>query len=391
MSLPDSLERAAGALPELGDGIRPANGDPTRLREGLDPDAAAQVLTWLLVEEPEAGAELALAWAEDPEGAGLLACVDEAALGRPGRKALRRALHVARSRGHVRERPAAPQRVATLPQLEDELTGAYVSPLDPSGARVALLIEPHPAGGARVFEVLLDEARGILECEAFNASRGNARRFQRSLTRRDRAAATPASPDAVRALVARAASRQPTDRPLPAAFVEWRSRVAEAPAGTRTPGQEAREALGAGSGSRAEALEAAVGLVRSGTVGPWPPDEEALRQEAARLDEARRSRVVVSDARREERLAELIAEAAARVFDAEHRARSAERFEEMAYVLWKSEREPEARACLAAAASFGEADAERGPIARAMLEKLLGPLIEKLRSEEEEESMLVRP
>jgi hypothetical protein len=166
--------------------------------------------------------------------------------------------------------------------------------------------------------------------------------------------------------------------------------VAEAPPGTRTPGEEAREALAPGSGPQSDALEAAVGLVRSGALGPWPPSEEVLRQEAARLDEARRSRVVVSDARREERLAELLEEAAARVFDAEHRARSAERFEEAAYVLWKSGHEDDARACLAAARALGEPGSERGPLARAMLERLLGPLIEKLRAEQEE-SLLVRP
>ena len=40
MSLPESLERAATALPELADAIRPANGDPHRLLDELAPEPA---------------------------------------------------------------------------------------------------------------------------------------------------------------------------------------------------------------------------------------------------------------------------------------------------------------------------------------------------------------
>ena len=65
----EALERAASALPDAAEGIRPANGDPTRLLELLDADTAARVLEWLLGNEAADGAELAGLWAEDP-GAG---------------------------------------------------------------------------------------------------------------------------------------------------------------------------------------------------------------------------------------------------------------------------------------------------------------------------------
>ncbi len=47
MSLPDALERAASELASDAEAIRPANGDPARLLELLDPEAAARVLAWL--------------------------------------------------------------------------------------------------------------------------------------------------------------------------------------------------------------------------------------------------------------------------------------------------------------------------------------------------------
>ena len=43
MSLAGALEQAASALPDAADAIRPANGDPVRLLELLDPETAARV------------------------------------------------------------------------------------------------------------------------------------------------------------------------------------------------------------------------------------------------------------------------------------------------------------------------------------------------------------
>ena len=51
MSLPDSLERAASALANDADDIRPANGDPNQLLSLLDATAQCRVLNWLLTNE----------------------------------------------------------------------------------------------------------------------------------------------------------------------------------------------------------------------------------------------------------------------------------------------------------------------------------------------------
>jgi len=145
VSLADSLERAASALPNDADGIRPANGDPDQLLASLDVEAAARVLAWLLVNEPEAGGEVAARWAESEQGAAPLASVDESGLPKAGRKGLRRALHRARSRGITIERPPASEPiVARLPEIADDIEAGFVSGLDPRGARIVHLLEPNP-------------------------------------------------------------------------------------------------------------------------------------------------------------------------------------------------------------------------------------------------------
>src|SRR2546428_226523 len=97
-------------------------------------------------------------------------------------------------------------------------------------------------GGVRLFELALDDARGVLEFEEFEAGRSRARRFLRDAAQREHWPAVPAPSASVRALIARAAAHQAGDRSPPRQFAEWRTRLSEVPPDTRTPGVLAREA-----------------------------------------------------------------------------------------------------------------------------------------------------
>jgi hypothetical protein len=135
-----------------------ANGDPAQLLSALDPDGAARVLAWVLAHRPDDGAELADAWVDEPAGIEILLALDDGSLPRAGRKLLRRVRHRLRSRGVQVEEKTPEPRVSSLPPVEDEFSGGYVSPLDPSGTRIAYLLEANPSGGARLFEVVIDDA-----------------------------------------------------------------------------------------------------------------------------------------------------------------------------------------------------------------------------------------
>ena len=127
VGLPEALERAASALSDDAADIRPANGDPIQLIELLEPDAATRVLVWLLVEELDAGTELALSWAEIPDRASnVLLAGTETGLPKPAKKAIRRALHRMRSAGVEIPQESTATVVARLPSVEeklDEVTG----------------------------------------------------------------------------------------------------------------------------------------------------------------------------------------------------------------------------------------------------------------------------
>lgn len=393
VGLPEALERAATALPGDADAIRPANGDPAALLRALDSEAAARVLGWLLAHEPEAGAELADTWAEDPDAAsGPLPRLQGDGLPKAGRKALSRARHRLRSRGiEVADAPPAAV-VAKLPAIEEELQAAFVSAVDPRGTRLAYLVESNPAGGVRLFELVLDEERGIVEFEVYATGRSKARQFLRDLRTRERFASVAAPADAVRALIQRVAEGQPASRPLPRGFIEFRARVAVPKPGARTPGALAREALGAATDS--QTLARAVELVRRHEVGPWPTAAPVLAKVAERIDELAKSSLVISAAARREQAQSLLAQAQGEVFAEPVGGYTARRFEESAYVLWKTGREEDAKACLAAAQAFEGTSAAENPVARALLETVLAPVLAGLEEpapREAEPSLLVKP
>ncbi len=392
LGLAEALERAASALREHARAIRPANGDPSRLLEALGSEAGSRVLAWLLANEPVDGEELAAAWAED-EAAGVPALrrVEVEALPKPARKALRRVMHRLRSRG-VELPPEAPAAmVAKLPPLEDTLAASLVSPIDPRGTRAAYLVEPHPAGGARMFELMLDAERGVVGLEVYQAGRSQVRRFLREITRNPEFPAVPVPRESLCALAERAAAEQPADRPLPRGFAEWRSHIASPPEGARTPGEIAAEALGVEP--TPERLRRAAELVRSREIGPWPPPGEVLQSLAERLLESVKGQIIVAAPVRREQTARTLDQAVESIYAGPHGARAARCFQETAYVLWRGGRDDDARAALAAARAFESGPESSAPVARAILEVTLGPVLERLDQEsagDDERSRLVK-
>jgi hypothetical protein len=250
-----------------------------------------------------------------------------------------------------------------------------VSAIDPRGTRVVYLVESVPAGGARLFELLLDDQRGVVDFEVYTSGRSRIRAFVKQMLARSEFPAVEAPVEALRALIARIAEIHPADRTLPQRFSEYRLQLAVP--GT-TPGELAAEALAdrddaheAHEADGADGLARAAELVKKGTLGPWGPPAAQLAQrvegwleDEAKRDPASRDWGVI----------------AARVFTAEGDAAvAAQRFRETAYLLWKQEREEDAAACLAAARRFLEPDPFDDPLAAAMAEALLAPVIAGLR------------
>jgi hypothetical protein len=377
MSLPESLERAASELGALADQIRPANGDPHRLLEELGPEEAGRLLAWMLNEAVDDAPPLLDAWGEADAGVAILVAQDEAELAKPGRKLLRKALHRLRSQGiapaAVPTRAPEPRRAVLA--AEERFQAAHVSTPDYRGARMAYLVEGHPSRGARLFEVRFDERRGILDFKVYNAPRSKVRGFLKSLTAGSEQRLFEVDRDAARALVWRASQAQPTDRPLPTAFVEWRSRLfPDELEKEATPGDRVRETLEPVAGEAS--TEAVAGRIEAGVFGPWPPSPSWVTEQMERGRACVEGREGTA---RGEAIEGWIDEVSAAIGELLDRAWLVRQLEELAWVRWQAGDENEAQALLGVAAALPDDETVARAIDRARVVSLFEPFLAELR------------
>ena len=129
-------------------------------------------------------------------------------------------------------------------------------------------------------------------------------------------------------------------------------------------------------------------------MGPWPPSQNALEGLAERIENTLSSPLIVSGSTRREQVEAVIREFQEETATDGGAACQAHRFREAGYVFWKEGDEEAARACLAAALAFESTPMGENPVARAMLEIPLAPVLEKITGEGEESqepSLLVTP
>ena len=382
MSLPESLERAASELSDLADQIRPANGDPRRLLDLLRPSDAARVLAWILANDEAAAAELLEAWGELAEGTAVLVAVPESEVPKAGRKLLRRALHRLRAQGvaiaepDTRAQVPAPRRVTAA---NDRWQAAHLSAPDFRGTRMGYLVDSHPAGGARLFEIRFDPARGILDFKLYNAGRSKVRGFLKSLVAGTNRRLFEVDHEALCSLVRRASLVQPADRALPTFFVEWRSRLfSESVEKEATPGERAREALGSAA-DPASSRVAVEEAIRSARIGPWPP---ATAWVGERMDRAQKSIGELAGDARASAIAAWVEVVAGELAAETNPAGLAEQLAEWAWIEWQREDPDRARALLAVSTELMGAKGANvnRALAGVRVEALFGPFLESMKN-----------
>ncbi len=376
MSLPESLERAATELADLADQIRPANGDPHRLLEELGAADAGQLLTWILSEEPADAAELVDAWGEDDAGVAILLAISDEGIAKAGRKLLRKVRHRLRSQGvEVVGKETAANVKRSVLAAPDRWQAAHISSPDFRGARMGYLVDSHPAGGARLFEIRFEQGRGILDFKIYNAGRAKVRGFLRSLTAGSGQRLFEVERDALRALIWRASQAQPNDRPLPTSFVEWRTRLfSDELEKECTPGDLARKALG--SGDLGASLEDLVEEVKRGSLGPWPPKTSWV---ADWMDRGRDEVKGFDGSERVTRIETWIDEVTASLEEQTDDVLISRHLDELAWVRWQADQEDEARRLLTVAAALATDSAAVTALTRARVESLFAPYLTDLR------------
>ena len=378
MSLAESLERAAVACPEDADEIRPANGDPSRLFELLAPEARERVLVWLLANQADQAQELAEAWLEEPEGLSTIASLSAAELPKEGKKVLRRLIHRARSQGNaVGSDQGSESHVARLPHVDESISVGFLSPYDPRGGRLVYVVESNPAGGAQVFEALIDEDRGIVDFQVYRAGRRQVKSFIRDVTHRGRFSATETDAGTVRALIARGAERQAESQKIPASFKEWRGRLQLEERGGQTPGEKVIEALS--DEASEDDLSALLEKVKEGEIGPWPPQPAVLEEWVGPIRES--FQTSAGESTDEDQMADAMKEAIGTCYGGALAQVNAERLAETAYLYWQKGEESLARACLTSAQSLKGDGVDLGPVTGECIRVVTEALVSDLKEQ----------
>jgi len=298
-------------------------------------------------------------------GAGALPALSglaDSAEDRAVRRAAKRALYRLSQQG-VTPAPAPPV-APVVRRGTPHAVRAWLSGIDGSGSRAAWILFEGAYGGGALCSLILNDVIGIGEVAGGDITKRRLEAELASLRAAQKLPWVETEPARALGLVAEALElhRQLGTSP-PAAFGRWQPFFADvAPAGP-PPLPEADPAL----------ADRAVELLGLPEMAGWFLDPETVQSDALEVQEARESRLVVSDQIKAERQEAILGRVIDREFTPEARRRWSRRFAEMAWVFGATDSSEHAAIAAAAAAAFadGQSSLTHDPLARALAQRAI--------------------
>jgi hypothetical protein len=286
----------------------------------------------------------------------------EASSERGVRRAAKRALYRLSQRGVT---PAAPPPPAPVVQRRaPRALRAWLSGIDGSGSRAVWILFEGPYGGGALCSLILNDVVGITEVAGGEITKRRLEAELASLRAAQKLPWVEAEPERAVGLVSEALEihRQRGTAP-PNAFSRWQPFFVGVAAPEPPHAPVADPAL----------LARSPELLGLPEMAGWFLDPETVQRDALDIQEARQSRLVVSDQIKAERQEAILARVIEREFAPEAQRRWARRLAEMAWIFSATDRAEPAAIASAAAAAFAESDATplRHPLARALAQRAL--------------------
>ena len=228
----------------------------------------------------------------------------------------------------------------------------FLTPIDSIGQRVVLLARPQIPQGMASFSAAISDRDGIVDFSGFETSRKNFHEYLAMFRGEYPGEVVEADPDYCSGLIMEAAEigQKKGASPSPE-FLKWRPLMGSSPSPPLRP-LIYRYLEEGETKSRPELLDRSASLFQLSSFNAWSLEEEDSKKYLALLKEASASRLVLAPHQKEGRLIEIYQQAVHDLFDGPRRLLYRRRLEEMAYMLWKTGQENEARVALAAAAGM---------------------------------------
>ncbi len=261
----------------------------------------------------------------------------EAAVDRPLRRDVRRALYRLRQRGITAPAPAPAPRPPTA--LASDVEG-LMSACDGRGDRLIWLVRSSPAGGTLLVAAQVNEPEGLRDLQVVDVTRKQLRTARQGLARDTGLWLVPVDWRVLDALIVEAEARGTAK---PGAYAKVRSRLTTAP--PLAPVEPRPPRLTPPDADAAAALvSASAALLEQPELRTWWPDGEAVAPFVTEIEGIRESPLVLSRVQQEERIRDVLRRASVILFPPAVLAR---RLAATVCVLAETVREAAARQALA--------------------------------------------
>ena len=343
--------RLANQVAELAAALESA-ADPAALVKHLTPEP----------QDPEWDVRLmaALGALRHPAIPALLVALFAGTTDKPRRKALKKTLHLLKTRGVAVPNDLLPKEEISVGVPRPGTAAAFVTPIFGNGESYVILEGPPEVLRGNFLVSLISDLEGFRECVLLNIKRKQQAEFWDNF-REQGLEDLFSLPPAYAVSMLEAAFTAHPDSPGASQYGALRERIFQHWGRPETAPDLESELPAVNPGERTRLLDESRSLALDPLFNSWLPGPEEITPWLTKLQEVQDSPLVLSDQQKQVRIDAVLEEATQALYPSETRADWGRRLLTMAYYLHLKEREENSRTARAAAADL--TDPERGALA----------------------------
>ncbi|HUL20628.1 MAG TPA: hypothetical protein VLZ10_04185 [Thermodesulfobacteriota bacterium] len=360
-----------------------------------DEEIGQYLLPWL-EKDPPAGGKLAERMVTLPDRltARLLHRMFGATQDKKIRKIIKRSLYRLKSKGIVVEEVSSGQERSILRPLQGEAREGFGSGIDFLGYRVLWLIVPHPGRGLRVMHGVVSDREGIVDFSQEEMARKEFRTLFKEAKEKNPFPIVDMDPSYVAYLFAQAYQLSLEKKGASSqAYLQAKSEIETIKKDYTKPliytYLQADDVAGDD-----RFLRRGADLLKTDVFSSWRVEEDQVRPYVEEVREAEESKIVLHPSQKELRFQGIYQKALTELFSGERRLLYRRRLEEMAYVLFKSGKEEEAKISLSVAMDLEKPLNPIQPdpfLSQLVMKSIFSLLTEANEKKAKEVSLIVKP